>query len=352
MKTEHLGLGPKHDEEDHPRRFCPFPNGAIVAYGGEDGGITCLEEKEKQPKKARQFDEEIRAVAVSIDGKRVAVGFEDGSSKIFVYDDYNKDEEGHHPFLAGLKQKKRSGDDDDNEDEDEGGFFSQLSEGDHDENEVSYPGPSFEVPIRDLKFDPRNKYYLAVASESGFCVINTKSESASANRHLVHECDQEHDSGGIRGLAYCKGQEEDTNVLASLAMDGRLCLWDVSDPNLGFELLHRDVTKCVSKTDVGEINEADVADRSCRPVFSSSKYLGLPGSTDMQLRNASDWKASLFLSSVDGDGHIETIVSMVFTQDEKHVITSGRDGRIVLWKLEEKVSRENFAQSVEVIPHQ
>jgi len=369
-----LGLG--SDGEDHPRRLVLLPNPNsngkqehhLLAYGGDDGTISLVVTgqgtHEKEVSIARQFDEPVRAVAVSKDGTRVAVGFEDGSTQIFVYDLGLDDEtKNQHPFILAAASASKNDDDDDQ------GFLSQ-SDGLGDTvstDEVSFSGPKFDTPVRDLQFDPRSdgssknrkKYYLAVACESCFCIIDANSSKTfQETGYLLQDaCEKEHNNCGIRGISYATttstNDDGDNNktYLVSLAMDGRMCTWDVSctieDPLLDeWELQHRDAGKCITKVDVGEINGADVFDRSCLPVSfcqddGDISRLALPGSTDVQLRDWMNPTKHEFIPSIDDRGHTDTIVSMAFSPMGDYLVTSGRDGRVVLWQLfeDEEVGR-------------
>ena len=326
MNATSLSLGA--NDEDFPRRFAQLPFGTkthTLAYGGDDGSVTLVEGTTM--KTARRFSERVRAITPSHDGKRVAVGFGDGTTTIFVYESL---EGGVHPFLASLRKS---------DDEDE--LFSQI-EGMEEDNadEASFPGPRFQTPVRSLVFDPRPTNMLACGSEdSGFCIVDaTSSVTLSKKRFLAEKSAGEHNETGIRGLAYHTNESQ--TLLASLDMQGRLCIWDVTgdDPELEYELLHKDGHKSVTKVDQGDINDSEPADQACFPVFGKS-FLGLPGSNDLQLRSINAVEKQLFISSVDGKGHIEPIVSLAFSEDDKYAVTGGRDGRIVLWKIEQNVSR-------------
>jgi WD40 repeat protein len=117
-------------------------------------------------------------------------------------------------------------------------------------------------------------------------------------------------------------------MLATLAMDGRLCVWDVTgdDPSIDYELEHRDASKCVPKPDIGEIHNADVCDRSCLPVAVGDSCLVLPGITDVQLRLLHNLEKQEFLTSLPDKGHVDTIVAMAASPDGRHLVTSGREG--------------------------
>lgn len=341
MSNETFNLGLGSDGEDHPRRLVLLPSPSktphLLAYGGEDGTISVLErdsDGKLHVKPARRFDDPVRAVASSHDGTRVAVGFEDGSSQIFSYPkDSDSD---HHSFISKSNEEEDGLD----------GFLSQ-SDGmgcSPPAGEESFPGPRFDAPIRFMEFDPRS-YYLAIASEAGFCVVDvTSSKTLQEKGRMLQELgEKEHDSSGIRGLSYSFPNKSKDVYLSTLAMDGRLCTWDMTapmnDPQLEWELVHRDAIKCIQKADVGEINGSDPYDRSCLPVWSKS-FLALPGQTDVQLRRLEDVSESCFLPSLDDRGHVDTIVATAFSPDEQYLVTSGRDGRVILWKLNKQKSNE------------
>jgi len=323
-----LGNGNNDDDEkeEHPRRLVMLCND-ILAYGGDDGTISVLDSlKEDVPtsiKIARQFDDSVRAFSVSSDLKRIAIGFEDGSTQIFEYDDLSNENSLRHVFVLGKKVMN-----DDYSPEEEEVFFTQ-------EEDISrnISGPRFSASIRDLDFAPNNScYYLAIASECALAVVSLS--SSLSTRYLEQEANSEHDQSGIRGVKYSPNGK----YLASLGMDGRLCIWNVSgnDPKLDWELHHRDTIKIVLKQDVGELNGADCHDRSCFPVWSgNNECLALPGSTDLQLRFEKDdsFKKNHSILALKG-GHTEEISSLCFSPNSDFLISSGRDIRVLVWKLD------------------
>jgi len=407
---------------------------AILAFGGCDGKIYLLppsqHDANNKPIAIQEYDEEVRSVAVSPDGLRLAVGFEDGSCKIYGFDAFasacNKHEKEnenektndspfgrvHHPFIptAALKNAaKRSHrhhsktDHDDNSDDDgyeATGFLSQISDAPEDEDEdederdellVTFDGPRFPAPIRQMAFDPRSKrgcYHLAIVSESGnppLKVVNVDSEDACHGEvYLSDEAEEEHMGGGLRSCAYCQvsGSDNDADekkmLLATLGMDGRLVTWNVSnslnDPSLEWEACHRDSFSCVPKRDAGE-GLADAADRACRVQWgrvSSEKGEGrvecllLPGKMEVQFRmcpwngkeseglktlECREWlrkQQFVVAEETDGGGHRDTIVSMAFRPGygggTRRFVTGGRDGRVLLWE----VTLENGAEGPEM----
>ena len=381
-----LGLG---NDDDHPRRFLVLPSnftndGAsakqserqVLAYGGDDGTITFLPVDMESPiitnnivgKAIRRYDDgAVRAVAMSNDGKRVAVGLDDGTTKIYHYDDYDS-KKSPHPFAAAAANDEQKREDDD-------ALFSQdlaLCEDEEDEGK-SFAGPQFEAPIRELQFHPNQDkgYFLAIATEASLCLVNVTSTSTLSQRYLQMEAEKHHDYCGIRAISFAP---LNGRWLASLAMDGRLCVWGTSmesDPST-WRLLHRESSTCIPKKDVGEIHGADVSDRSCRPIWlnfsigsdresaqagANEYYLGTPGKVHLVLRRVvpsekddsiSVLPSSADLNNVDSPasrdgnvsenkeegGHVESIVSIAQVGNMSSVLSSGRDGRIVLWDID------------------
>lgn len=346
-----LNLG---DEDDHPRRVV-CAGGSILAYGGDEGTISLVNfDNTEKCKLVRQFEDPIRAVAISEDMKRICVGFEDGATTIFCYeesdewsvkDGLSKDK---HPFFG-----KKSNDEDDLELFTQSESLYTTANFEQSSLETSFPGPRFSVPIRDLKFHPgyakskKNEYFLSVASESspGLCIMNvtSASELESCGRILETGAGIHHDGSGIRGISFSKTGD----FLASLSMDGRLCTWttDVSDtPEVDWDLNHRDSHFCVPKKDQGELGGNDIFDVSCRPLWSpDGTFLALPGSTDVQLRHKSKLEKEIFLLETK-NGHKDTIVAMAWIQHkgENILVTSGRDQRILLWHVFNNVSFTNL----------
>ena len=356
---------PLGDDDSHPRRLVPIPSSSnnsnnnnnnnttsmVLAYGGDDGTLALndnISDSKSKWRKERQFDDAVRAVAFSPEGDRVAVGFEEGYTQIFVYDSNNdmssheNDETApkrHEFFQTSSSETTMDGEDD---------MYDQLlTQSDavdavttNTSHERSFSGPRFSVPIRDLQFHPHQKHTLAIASEdsSGFCIVNVSSEQSlqEKGRWLEQEATTHHQGSGVRSLAFHPQQGK---LLASLGMDGRLCLWKTykSDtPEVDWELKHEDKVCCVTKKDVGELLGSDCMDRSCAPVWSKEgDYLALPGMVDVQLRHESDWRKQLFVSSVADEGHSDAIVRMAWGEQHgtRLLITSGRDKRVVLWQI-------------------
>lgn len=354
-------------DEDFPRCLLKLPTGQLLAYGGDDGTISLVTFNDTKNKSiatpVRRFDEEaVRALAVSSDGKRVAVGFDSGATQIYAYPDFDVTSSSssslHHPFLpvsAVTDTNKEEADDEDNLFPQSDGLGGSLTV----PGEKYFAGPCFDSPVRDLVFLPlkqgntenntEQQYWLAAAWESGMCVLNATASATVTVRHLEEFAKEAYDEGGIRGLACSR--DPHPHALASLGMDGRLCLWDLSDTDHpeNWKLLRRENSCCVTKRDVGEVFGADAWDRSCRPHFvqsSDNMLLAMPGATYLQLRNlakTTPMTVTDYDQPVVGDdkdsphqGHIESIVTMTSSpiSDDPFIITSGRDGRVVLWEIQ------------------
>eukprot|EP00934_Nitzschia_sp_Nitz4_P005744 Nitzschia sp. Nitz4//scaffold150_size53981//29254//32411//NITZ4_006678-RA/size53981-snap-gene-0.66-mRNA-1//-1//CDS//3329537074//5734//frame0 len=307
-----------NEQNDQPRFLKELPFcGTLLSYGGEDGDITGRKANSTEPFKiVQRYDDNVRAVAVSKDAKRIAVGFDDGRSMIYVYDDNAQDKD-LHPFCEKLDAKNDSQSQDD--------FFNLRSN--------SFIGPEFELPIRDLHFI-QDTYILALATESGLVLVDVTDENTLSDRSLQHQVQEHHNQSGIRGV------DSHGSILASLAMDGRLCIWDTQEKSL----LERETTSCIPKKDVGEIHGADAFDRSCRPYFfqpdSGPLVLATPGLLQPTLRrqvNDASTFETVSLENMSPDkGHVETIVAIQFLsrkdKDATYFVTSGRDCRVILWK--------------------
>ena len=322
-KSLHL----EDDEDDEvmaqPRRLLELPCGTLIAYGGNEGTITAY--KDGAFHVLHRYNDMIRAVAVSADGKRVVVGCDDGSTLVYPFDDYTitRGEAGaRHPFCEALWHRKEHQDDDDDDNLLSQDFFSAGMK--------SFPGPQIELPIRDLMFV--KEYVVAMASESGLVLVNVDSPSTLLERALEHDIQEHHSNSGIRGIARFH------KYLATLAMDGRLCLWDTDAKTL----VQREAVTCIPRKDVGEIHGADACDRSCRPVFcplssDTEAMLVTPG----KLLPAVRWLSEGTLQEMELEnttpekGHMEPIVAIHFLKPNENVryfLTSGRDARVILWK--------------------
>jgi WD40 repeat protein len=347
-KTVNLHLD---TDEDAPRRLLLLPSGEILAYGGDDGIITCLTTVDNDSENdndsehdsenvsddiqanandasvVQRYDDGVRAVAVSKDGKRVAVGFDDGRTQVYSFDDYDykTTTKPRHPFCQAA-YKKSSG-----EEEEEEALFSQdltLQE------TPSIPGPSFDSPIRDLQFHPTQKYALAIASEATVCVVDATDSSTIVMRYLQLRAERHHDHCGIRGVSF--GGDDNDALMCTLAMDGRLCVWLAQGPPSTWKLLEREAQTCIPKKDVGEIHGASVADRSCRPLATVG-YIATPGNVQVQLRKITRLNNTTSLVKVppsSDDGHVESIVCLA--RSKEWLVTSGRDAKILVWKISSK----------------
>jgi chromosome transmission fidelity protein 4 len=370
-------------DEDHPRRLLRVRDD-VIAYGGDEGTLVRLpfvttsnaqnaDTGSTRPLAVRRFDEDaIRAVAVSDDGTRVAVGTDSGATLFYRYE-----LDGHVADAPGKGLVSRHGfvthDSDDNSNTNNNNnnnnnkptadlfgsqpdalaFVPQQRPG-----EVVRHGPVFDAPVRQLLFLP-DSHFLAIATEAGLAVVSTDTDSGigggsldtnhneNVNHHNVkylhREAQTAHDESGIRGLALW--QAKDCRILSSLAMDGRLCHWDVSAPTPTlWKLLHRETVPTVTKPDLGEMLGADAWDRSTIPVaHSHESILFLPGETYVQARRYRNHTWELLQSPTGAtnttdkvQGHIEAIVAMAPAPNPRdpYLVTSGRDGRVVLWKLQ------------------
>ncbi|KAL3919412.1 MAG: hypothetical protein SGILL_003767, partial [Bacillariaceae sp.] len=272
----HHSLGLLEDDDDgvHPRRFLKLPSGQLLAYGGDQGNVTCLVPgtAAKQPTFviAQQSDDPVRSMAVSHDGKRIAIGNDTGSTQIFTYDDYVMMEGELHPYVKKAVERHANKKNKDSTNDD----LMMSQDLMFDVEDESFQGPAFSTPVRDLVFLPNAEngdYRLAIATEEGMCIAHVTSfQKLCDSPHLLErEAKEHHDGGGIRGLSI----NDSGDVLASLAMDGRLCLWDVKD----MKLLAREDDICVTRKDVGEVHDGDPLDRACRPVFHNNNVIATPG---------------------------------------------------------------------------
>lgn len=371
-----------NETNDQPRRFLRLPSGHLIAYGGDNGNVSCLLPEEKPVRGGdfcgknrfviiQRYEDAIRCIAVSKDGKRLAIGFDTGKTQIHCFDDYICDRNRSdpntklivHPYVQALEklQTTEEGHDDN---------FLLSQDCNTNDNDLHYfPGPDLGAPARDMLFithknnDTKatpspDSYMLAIASEAGMFVIDVTSKEImdGCDHWLEDESKESHDQCGIRGLQAgiiktCsrKSNESPTSnhkiiVLASLAMDGRLCLWDFTNK----KLLQREETPCIPKKDVGEIHEADAYDRSCRPIIIHSKngaqkselIIGTPGNlmpcTRSLQSNDKDEKLKFFgslpfdkIKKLENE-HIQPIVTMISCSYHL-MVTSGQDGRVIVW---------------------
>lgn len=355
-----------------------LPSGDLLAWGGATGSIVCFQPSSISnsddgtaaaaavavaPRLVRPRDDpddHIRAVAVSHDGTRVALGMDSGSTLVYHCDD-----------------------DDSIDDATQHHFFCSPSTN----NNAPWIGPTFSAGVRDLAFHPACRDVLAVATEEGLCVLRiilgeddpTTNDAPRFVQCLVERAAEQHQSSGMRSVAFSTPDigSTTTTTLASLAMDGRVCLWNCNSGSgsgggnstttttttsmalspSDWTCVYRSPTSVVPKKDVGELLGADAWDRSCRPLFFSvlgddgatSLAVALPGDTTVQVwvynRPAACWQDSSttttaatrsFPSSMEAVApppHTDSIVTLAVSGDNRGLTSSGRDGRIVLWKI-------------------
>ena len=267
----------------------------LWAWGGDTSAILIDE------RKICHWDDDdiVSAVAVSDDRTVVAVGFDTGCTSIYKYSESEVTADQPHPFGISKPLPKH-----------------------HMES------PSFVDRIRDLQFYPGSSNILAVAHEGGLCVLDLSNQDSGPEKFLEDDASKQHNESGIRSIAFSK----DKNVMASLAMDGRLCLWDVSaNAPRQWKLLFREPERCVTKKDPGTLSGADAWDQSCRPTFVENNILALPGETYLQLRKIDGVKVSEH-NQISDKGHIDTIVNVI--SNGSYLVSTGRDKRVVLWSLE------------------
>ncbi|CAJ1946833.1 unnamed protein product [Cylindrotheca closterium] len=306
------------DGSEEPRRFASLPCKTLLAYGGDDGTVTCLDEKDNTFHAVQRFDDCVRAVAVSEDGKRVAVGFDSGEIEIFHYDTFELEKASRHPF-AEINEK--ANDDD------------LLSQGFSDCHKASVGGPQFDAPIRDLQFlrGTSPTFWLIVAHESGMSIVDVTTIDSMSSRVLERESRDAHGQCGIRGVC----QRPDSSQIVSLSMDGKLCLWntDLVDHKMpSFKLAQFETNRCIAKQDAGEIHGADACERSYRPVLHGD-VLATPGRLTPLVHYLGKESRIMEVKDCDTNRHIEPVVSLVFLSSD-FMISSGRDCRMVLWKCD------------------
>lgn len=377
----------------------------LLAYGGDDGRIFLLPPSstdssmtKKKPRVVQRYDDEVRAVAVSPNGRRIAVGFDDGSIKIYNYDNWtpratittDNEQQQQRPCHPFAETSSRHNNNNDDEEEEQDDLFMTQGDDDDDNNAgvVIYDGPRMDASIRRLQFDPRSgnndfDYYLAIASESGnspLVIVNvtTSSESSSnssSKQYLAEQSADEHRGGGVRHVAYSfnptQGGGTTTNgesvlLLTSLGMDGRLISWDVTskDPhNIEWDVVKGDVVPSTPKPDLG-FPIADSSDKACKHVWDAQLYnnttsnsnavLYIPGREGVQFRIVPVTELSKFDRErslggcpkfiVDGSGqNIDTIVVIAVeptnnnnstTTTKRRIITGCKDGRVFLWEID------------------
>ncbi|KAL9180611.1 hypothetical protein ACHAXT_011064 [Thalassiosira profunda] len=336
----------------------------VLAFSHNDTKIYLVHRNEPIP--IRTYEEKVRALAASPDGLRVAVGFEDGTTKIYSFDDYSPDEnEGsndgvHHPFIPSGALTKKDGDD----------FLSQADLSQADEGIAEYDGPRADMTVRHLAFDPRSAaggaYFLAVASESGdkpLVIVDAATEESATTVHLEDKGGDEYDGSGVRSVAYTaasnsSGDGESTVLLATLGMDGKVVTWDVTSTNeatleFDWDACHKDFAPAVPRRDLGDMG-GDAADKACQLAWGTADggdgVLFAAGQNEVQCKRcplskgAKECQAKLkgapaFVVAEGGNGHTDGIVALAVppttaSKNGKHrLITGGRDGRLLLWDL-------------------
>ena len=293
----------------------PSSAGGTASGGadGADGGDGPDAPTAAHAAVVRRYDDAVTALAVSADGLRVAVGFEDGSTAVYSYDAFDPsrskggpsdnadadlddgDDEGApkpnnddatarpapvHPFVLCGREGTPS--------------FSQSQsfEGEN-EGEERFDGPRLDAAVRDMAFDPRScdpdspvpgpasgsvpesssparknkkvKYFLAIASESGnqpLTVVDASAEDTATDAYLQDRSGDEYEGGGAKGVAYSSlppPEEEGGTpgakgnvVLSAVGMTGRLTHWDVTsttDPELMWDLVHAEMAAVMPRDD-------------------------------------------------------------------------------------------------------
>jgi hypothetical protein len=357
-----LSLDPKSKPPKNPKH--------LLAYGGGvdvDSGLALLLSlsSDSTVVVVRSYDDdEIRAVAVSMDGRRVAVGLDSGALHLYAYPDYDAARDAHHPFVV----------------------VHETDDTDHSNQNSNtancFAGPYQNASIRDLQFRP-DSYVLCVATEAGMTFMDADSATtivavtAASQKYysdFTMEVAKHHNASGIRSCLYwpratptaiatsVDGDDEASQqqqLLSSLAMDGRHCLWHTNNTDAR-HLVHRETSCCITKKDVGEILGADVWDRSCRmaaaTLHDGTHVLGLPGEPTLQLRVWRDG-ALIECNEAGGDGaggaaggHVEPIVVVATHPSKtKFWVTSGRDGRVILWHVRLNRVRNELCTVVDVV---
>ena len=367
----------------------------LLANGGSNGTITSLDmntvikvnsspagsENNSTSKLAfrviKQFDDAVCALAFSSDGLRVAVGYDNGQVRIFMFTKEQVESSGDdgtagdHPFILNTKKRHPSnGDDgaslpDDKEDDDDDLLddmltMTQTQPDDNFEPNVSSSSLGslsssfvlsrrFDSEVRCLSFQPvtGNKYYLGIALESspGFTIADVTSSKSEAF-YLEQDSIAQYQQAGVRHLSF----SPDGQTLATLGCDGRLCIWNTpsknsSDPELDWELYHADKFN-VAGVDAGVF--AEVGDKAMVCIWSpDGNVLGVSGSKDLQIRRKcgdaneavddNSWlkKDRLVLAS---DAEVGEIVAIAFDPlNLGFVVTSFKTGKVGIWKLKDDV---------------
>lgn len=298
---------PWSQEDDQPRRLLRLPDGRILAFGGEEKILCFNDDEEASVVRTWEDDGDIvEAIAVSPDGRHVAVGLDCGAVHVFVYDSFEK---GPHPFA----QKPAPG-------------------------EQEFLALQADSSIRDLQF-LRNRSdgcWLVVATESGMQVLNVQNESTVSQSLLEDEVTKCHEGSGIRAVTVLTGEGQPQTVVSTLAMDGRHCFWDLSssDPS-EWNLLQREEATTITKADVGAVLGADAWDRSCRPaVLSGGRIIALPGEPFLQIRwFDSSKKQYVECNAVSEESAHKDVIVVIMARGD-YLATSARDGSVMLWQVE------------------
>jgi WD40 repeat protein len=316
----------------------------------------------------------LRAIACSPDGRRVAVGYDDGSTRIYTFDKVDVSAvDSLHPFLRPKKDNTSGLEIDINIDSDN-----------NDDRNNYFAGPRVSASIRDLAFDPRsspvNGYLLAVASEdhsegNGLFVVNvSSSESVMESKYLV---DESQAYGGVRSLSYSTPVEVDdvqVSYLAALGQDGFLTVYSCNGtdtPDVNWQEWYHSNRPVVSSKDLGyavasmsmsgdmNISGADDSNKQLLTVYDRAaslawapdgKSLSIAGCNDVELRclgngsSADADDATAFetphyvLSNISQQrGHSNVTVASAFNQEDgTMLVTLGKDGRICAWDMDPK----------------
>jgi hypothetical protein len=380
-----LELDAGDDAEENvikPRRLVPINStGEVLCYGGTGcvmRNIKCNSSSSSSSSNTKMTvttpgirhwadDEGIRAVAISSDETRIVLANDLWEVKTLDYSLNEKLREGRsHPFCSDSNSAR----------------IVKLLD-------------TFDAPVRDIQFYPNNSNWVAIATEGGMGIINLVEYNTQKVKYLWEQVEEHHNGAGIRSVAFHEipyDKNKIVVVLATLSMDGRLCLWDVTDIDQPsqWKLVVRESTKCIPKNDVGEMLDADPWDQSSRPLFLSiptktspsinsssneksqsphvTTVLALPGMPYLQLRrinvdNSNNGEASIAMESYDQpsifddkkdiafQGHVEPIVALTTctprssnsssTNSSTYILSSGRDKKVVLWSVQQrKVSND------------
>jgi chromosome transmission fidelity protein 4 len=357
-------------DEEHPRRLLSIGS-SVVCYGGDDGTLALVDSNSARP--IRRFDEEsLRSVTISEDGKRVVMGSDSGLTQVFVYDDYeNSNADRPHPFVANANSNNNDDDDDDNN--------NFMSQSDHVQavyaGETVWAGPSLEAPVRQLLFLPHS-YHLVVATETSLSIVDVTSPET------ILQGSQELSQEGVRGVDLVRmttnSESSDSSdsallLLSALDMNGRLTHYKIdtksstlsSSSSSSSTIFQKETRLAVEKRDVGEMLGASAACRSTRPQWVSKTVLAVGGQSYLQLRrwdgtqlHEEDQPLSIMANTTGNNstesllqGHVDSIVYMQALDNKGHVVTCGRDMRLVLWNLQQARSDDDQQQQQSLQAH-